>query len=689
MYRDYKPQRESVLKAILLPAIALMNRLSFGLKFGLVSVAFIVPLAITNTMIISNYYQDFHKTSRELDGMGIILDVTHLRRVLIDVHSLARVKMDFVPPDREGGANDQLQAKIQEAKTLLASLVSMAEQDDQIAAFDDKKAAVMHSIETVENDEMPLSRFANADLMINEYRGFIKMVATQSGLAQDENAGIRQIIEFLLADAYEATKEVADVRAIGSSAYRKGGMLGSDHYGALEELITNLEKAGKSYEVAVFEIQSQNPGLPEEILAQMEDAKQIFTDTIVLIEDDFLYAEALETPWDQVFSKISAVMMRSYKLSDQLEVFMSEKLDQRLGVKRLQMVTSAMALVAVFIVIFYLYAAFYVSIRKTILGLSDMVNKVAAGDMTVSFQSHSRDELGDLGNVVNTMVQKIHDLIQLVIDTVAEVENQSERVKAVSSESNQLVSGQRHQIEQVSQAMAEMSSATQEVSSSSTLAVDNAHSVNDETVHGREMVEQQVGNIRGLAEEIDESVAVINQLAADSAAISQVLDVIKGIAEQTNLLALNAAIEAARAGEQGRGFAVVADEVRTLAKRTQQSTEEIEEMIAKLQSGVDGTVKAMNTSHAKVDETVSQSDQVQEALENILQAVSSIVDQSQHIATAAERQTAVAQDIDQNIVEINKVGEKTAEGASETEQASNALADSVGRLKELVKAFKV
>src|SRR5690606_29127565 len=175
----------------------------------------------------------------------------------------------------------------------------------------------------------------------------------------------------------------------------------------------------------------------------------------------------------------------------------------------------------------------------------------------------------------------------------------------------------------------------------------------------------------------------------DSAAISQILDVIKGIAEQTNLLALNAAIEAARAGEQGAGFAVVADEVRSLARRTQHSTEEIESMVGRLLSGVNAAVQVMSTSQQTVDSTVSQSTQVQGALKSIFKAVGTIVDQNQQIATAAEQQTAVSQDIDQSIVQINVESERTASGADQAEQASRELSILIARLRETVGAFRV
>ena len=286
-------------------------------------------------------------------------------------------------------------------------------------------------------------------------------------------------------------------------------------------------------------------------------------------------------------------------------------------------------------------------------------------------------------------MQRVRELIRQVSDTSGQVQEQSSQVEHIASESSQAVASQRSQIEQVATAMNEMAATSQEVARSAALAVNNAEQVNTETLNGRRMVESSVDGIEKLAGEFENSVRVINQLADDSSSISRVLDVIKGVAEQTNLLALNAAIEAARAGEQGRGFAVVADEVRTLARRTQQSTEEIEQMIARLQEGVAAAVKAMGSSHGMTAATVESSLQVQQGLDSILKAVTQIVDQSQQIAAAAEQQTVVSHDIDQNIVQINQAGERTAQGAQRAEEASGRLGHLVQSLQSIISAFKV
>ncbi|WP_446738732.1 methyl-accepting chemotaxis protein [Pseudomonas sp. TH41] len=237
--------------------------------------------------------------------------------------------------------------------------------------------------------------------------------------------------------------------------------------------------------------------------------------------------------------------------------------------------------------------------------------------------------------------------------------------------------------------MNQLAVTARQVARNAEIAVSSAREVNRETEQGRLRVRDQVGAIQRLAGEIDSSMHLIHQLAADSEAIGQVLEVIRNIAEQTNLLALNAAIEAARAGEQGRGFAVVADEVRTLARRTQQSTLEIEQMIGNLHSRVAETVKAMGNSHKTAGATVSQADDVQQTLENIVRATGLIVEQSQLIAVAAEQQTQVSMEIDKSLVDISQAGEQTSRGVIRAEQASQDLHGLVNVLRKEIGAFRI
>jgi methyl-accepting chemotaxis protein len=664
-----------------------MNRLSFGLKFSLVSAMFVIPMAVTNFYVVLGFYDQFISTRTELNAISEITTAIKTRRSILEYSNLNQI--DRIPVFSADDLPSRVKSSFNVIDKGLKSLQPVSRKESEKQAFRKQLTSLTVALENIGAEAIPIDRYDKTELMLNNYMSFVALMGSQSGLSQDEDIVIRVISEFMLGTAHHNTIVLGQVRAAGTTAYRTGGRLSSETSMELEELSLELQKMGQTYKSEINDILSKDPRLVAVIGDLAKAVQNGYTEIISKVENDILFASSMKASWVPFYEYMGQKLEADFRVIDAMLAHVESELESRLIVKRVQMLSIVGVLFVVFIIIFYLYAGFYVSTRGTISGLTNIVDKVAAGNMTVSYAVSSKDELGELGGVFNGMIIKIHDLIQMVGETVIEVERQSERVQKVSSESNILVTGQRQQIELVANAMNEMSSATQEVSSSSATAVQSAKSVNDQTLSGREVVEQQVGSINQLAQEIEKSVNVINQLATDSAAISQVLDVIKGIAEQTNLLALNAAIEAARAGEQGRGFAVVADEVRTLAQRTQQSTEEIEQMIVKLQSGVGEAVKAMNASHTMADSTVSQSDKVQEALDNILSSVGMIVEQSQQIATAAERQTSVANDIDSNIVEINLAGEKTAEGANETEKSSRQLSSSVVKLKDLITNFEV
>ena len=676
------------MKTVLYPAIALMNRLSFGMKFSLISVLFFLPMLVTNFYLVRDSYLQFVSTQAALESIDLLDESLTLRRNLEDFVDLTEINAMIGQSGQAGDLETRLvklQGSIGEA---LQGMAAVVREPEQIEEFNNKRDQLIAELGAVQAETSLQGKIALAEKLLGSSQVFIKLVAAQAGLSQDRQGSVRQMIELVSVDTPKVTAVLSEGRAVGAYSLAQG-FLNSSASTTFDELLLELEKLHAEYGLNLQASLNSSAQARTELASQAASSLETLKTTAVLFEDKVVIADSLDTPWAQFYADVSGAMDQTYQLNHAVLAFLDKQLQVRLEENRTHMVLLVAALLVVFLLIVYLYSGFYVSIRTTLKKLGQVMNQVAAGDMTVSFKAQSQDELGELGQVFNETVSKIHQLIERVGQTVVEVERQADRVQQVSGESNQAVAGQRGQIDLIATAMNEMSATAQEVAHSAAAAVGSAQSVNDETVSGRALVESQVGSIQRLAGEIDQSVGVINKLASDSASISQVLDVIKGIAEQTNLLALNAAIEAARAGEQGRGFAVVADEVRNLAKRTQQSTEEIESMIAKLQSGVGAAVKAMSASHKMADTTVNESGKVQQALENILGAVGMIVDQNQQIATAAEEQTAVAQDIDQNIVEISQAGERTAEGASQTEQASRELSGLVARLKQLIGAFRV
>ncbi|MCU7814572.1 MAG: hypothetical protein KZQ81_05050 [Candidatus Thiodiazotropha sp. (ex Rostrolucina anterorostrata)] len=234
-----------------------------------------------------------------------------------------------------------------------------------------------------------------------------------------------------------------------------------------------------------------------------------------------------------------------------------------------------------------------------------------------------------------------------------------------------------------------MAATVKEIAQSADSAASSAREANSEASQGKEAMAETVNAINTMAAEVSNATEVVNRLEADSDSIGSVLDVIRGIADQTNLLALNAAIEAARAGEQGRGFAVVADEVRTLAKRTQDSTSEIHGIIENLQSGTRNAAQVMSGGLLAAKQTVDKASRAGEALDNIVQSVSTIMDMNTQIATASEQHTTVAEEIDRSVVRISDISETAAEGSTQTAEKSEELSNLGEKLKILVTQFKL
>ncbi|WP_416306344.1 methyl-accepting chemotaxis protein [Neptunicella sp. SCSIO 80796] len=431
--------------------------------------------------------------------------------------------------------------------------------------------------------------------------------------------------------------------------------------GTLERILNGLKKVeanhNKLVEQArqVFEYYRQN---------QLTDAEQL----ALQVEGE---ADDIDQTLDGLLAEMEAYTLESVDIAHEHE----------------SSSVVVMLVVVVISVIFGMSLSLYITnmiiaaIRQTIV--------TASGDLSQEIVVDSSDEIGELKAAMNGMRLKLLDMLGQISGTTSQLSAASEEMSVVTRQTSQIIDSQHQETSMIAAAINQMSTTAQQVAESVNLTAQAAYEATDATNKGADIVKQGIEQINRLAKQVEMSAQTINDVGKQSETISTVLEVIKGIADQTNLLALNAAIEAARAGEQGRGFAVVADEVRTLASRTQKSTDEINSMIEKLQAGSQQAVSVMQKSQDEAKAAVEFSVDTGQALDTIAQAVDKINQNASHIASAATEQGAVAEEINSNIARLNEMSNQTAEGAEETATATDELTRMAVELQGIVDQFKV
>ena len=330
---------------------------------------------------------------------------------------------------------------------------------------------------------------------------------------------------------------------------------------------------------------------------------------------------------------------------------------------------------------------------KTILmvieNLRNNFYKLEAGDLTTRMDPNIKGEMGEIAVIFNTFSEAMHDRTKEIIGYVAVLNNNAHELKRIANTTTDGVTQQHNDTDSIATAMNEVVATVAEIANNAALAADEAKAAQLASEEGSELVKGNINSVNALAKRIQDTSHVVNEFEQQSEAIGNVLAIIGDIAEQTNLLALNAAIEAARAGEQGRGFAVVADEVRTLATRTQQSTEQIYDIINKLQKGSKSSVTSMAQAIKDVEENVDQTSKVGDALEKINSAIKSINEVNIQIANATDQQTTVTEEINESIVNISSVSSETLKGCQTSSEESEELYEIAEKLTILHKNYKV
>jgi len=374
-------------------------------------------------------------------------------------------------------------------------------------------------------------------------------------------------------------------------------------------------------------------------------------------------------------------------IEDQVAAHRAE-LDAKIAETMWFILLVGLVLIAIVSVLSMMFAK---SLMRPLIEVADALQDLGQGegDLTRRLNVAANDEVGRVARGFNGFADKIHTLVRELKTGIDDLSVSTRRMQVVVDNTHTEVSNQKQETEQVAAAIHEMATAVQQVAGSASHAAGSASSADEAAVEGQRLFSNTISSIHNLSDGVNRAGDVITELDNNAEQIGTVVNVIKEIADQTNLLALNAAIEAARAGEYGRGFSVVADEVRTLANRTQQSTEEIQSMIEKLQQGARSAVGVMDDSRTNTEATVSQASEASASLQSITSSIGNINEMNTQIACAAEEQTSVAEEVSRSIHHIAEIAESAAGNADHLSHTATEMSELERRLTRLVEQFRI
>lgn len=638
-----------LIKSLSGPAVGLMAQFRYSVKFTIVSLIFILPLVFSLFLLQYEYGDTIRFTKKELDGLKLI-QATQSEQLEV--------------------ANSLIRSGISDVsfETKLAGLRK------QIQQLDSPNLNEVYQGYLDKGEGQFLSRY----MTLNTLR---QAIADYSNLELDLALDTSYLVTTLVGSLPEVQEQVALTASLAARVTESGSFTPDTYIGlsnANQELPGRLANADHSLQVSF----SANPEVRKKLGNQWQELQQQVSDLQAMIQSQILDPDDILVNTNQLLNQVEQVNNQLSQFSNALVPLLKSLMQERIADAQFKnSIVLLVSLVAVILAI-YLFFGMYFSVTENIKRVVMSVHCIADGDLTTRVKVFGNDEMQQIAEDMNHMTANLEHLVERISQAIETLDHSAMELKDVTEQTIAGVDAQKSGTETIARSMTEMTSAAAAVDQNSETASASAIEADKEAQQGMQLVGRLQSVMEEMQVESSRSQEALNRLVEDSKDIGQVSSAINEIAEQTNLLALNAAIEAARAGEQGRGFAVVADEVRTLAQRTQEQTNQIHQIITKLQQATQDTRVSMEQSSEQMNLSVKEASVVGDALNRITEVIGTINDMSSQISAATTQQSRVTNQVASQVEQIASISENTKQGAENTGTSADELLTVVAGLRE-------